>query len=493
MKIAEEHIKMLHGEWREKNPLHKSTAIYQDIYAFIKSAIAKHDLPNASELPATRKLATALQISRSTVVKAYELLRLEGLLTSKTGAGHFVHFEQADNLDFVNPAEVNLPEISEIGRSFYGNVNLVNSLDDKTVAFRPGIPPLDIFPIHQWKKQTNKYWQFAKASELSYYAETGVEALKKSIASYLLLTSHVKCDFRQIVIVSGSLQSLYLIGSLLINPGDGVYMENPTFPNVHSVYKGLRADVVGVDLDADGINIAQVANDSKANMKLLHVTPSCQYPMSMAMTLARKQEVLAFAKKKGVYIIENDYEHEINNFKAPRTPLFTLDKEQRTFYLGTFNRSLHPSIRIGFMVVPPQLIDPMRALIRHSHLFVSPSIQFILNSLIENKILHKHLAKVQEVAEERYSLFSSIIKNQGQGVLKEVVSKVPSLHITTLLNKNVSDKNVVDALGKKGIITHSLSKCYVSEPKQQGLIMGHSCIRTPLIKAKLQKLLGTIE
>ena len=492
MKIAEEHIKLLHGEWLEKNPSQKSIPIYQDIYAFIKMAIIKHDLPNASELPATRKLATSLGISRSTAVKAYELLRLEGLLTSKTGAGHFIHFEQVEDLRADAQSGANLPEISETGRSFFNNVKLVNSVDDKSVAFRPGIPPLDIFPITQWKKQSNKYWQFTKASELSYYSETGVEALKKSIASYLLLTSNVKCDFRQIVIVSGSLQSLFLIGSLLINPGDGVYMENPTFPNVHSVYKGLRADVVGVDLDQEGIKLELPKNDGKTNMKLLHVTPSCQYPMGMAMTLSRKQEVIAFAKEKGLYIIENDYEHEINNFKAPTTPLFTLDKEQRTFYLGTFNRSLHPSIRIGFMVVPPQLIDPMRALIRHSHLFVSPSIQFILNSLIDNKILHKHLAKVQEVAEERYTLFSGIIKNQGQSILTEVKSKVPSLHITTLLNNNVPDKNVVDALTKKGIITHSLSKCYVSEPKQQGLIMGHSCIRTPLIKAKLQKLLGAI-
>ena len=492
MKISDEHIIQLYANWGKKNSQQRGMPLYQHIYSFLKTAILAHELPNQSELPATRKLAESLVISRSTAVKVYELLRLEGLLFSKTGAGHFVHYQLLNELKKEAPKASNLPEISETGRSFYSNVKLVNSIDDKNVAFRPGIPPLDIFPISQWKKHSNKYWQFTKASELSYYSETGVEALKKSIASYLLLTSNVKCDYRQIVIVSGSLQSLFLIGSLLINPGDGVYMENPTFPNVHSVYKGLRGDVVGVDLDQDGINLGTVVNDKRTHMKLMHVTPSCQYPMGMPMSLKRKQEVISFAKKKGLYIIENDYEHEINNFKSHTTPLFTLDNDQRTFYLGTFNRSLHPSIRIGFMVVPMQLIDPMRALIRHSHLFVSPSIQFMLNSFIDTKILHKHLAKVQEVAQERYALFSEILKNKAQNVLTEVKSEVPSLHITALLNKGASDSLVVEALSKKGIITHSLSKCYVSGPKHQGLIMGHSCIRSQFITPKLEKLIDVI-
>jgi GntR family transcriptional regulator/MocR family aminotransferase len=492
MKISEQKIvQLLEADSASANQ--GDIPVYQTIYNVLKQAIVTHDLPNNCELPPTRKLSLELGVSRSTLVKVYELLRLEGILISKAGSGHIVHYEEAEDVNaLTKSSDASLAEISELGKSFFGNVKLVNTLDDSSIAFRPGLPPLDIFPVTQWKKQINKYWQFIKASELSYHSEAGVEPLRKSIANYLNLTRNVKCEHGQVFIVGGSLQSLFLIGSFMLNPGDGVFMENPTFPNVHSVFRGLRANISGINLDAEGIDIESAKRRKAKNTKLIHVTPSCQYPMGMQMSAARRKEVVDFASQKGLYIIENDYEPEINHHRSATTPLFSLDKENRTFYIGTFNRILHPSIRLGFMVVPKHLVAPMKALVRHSHLFVSPSLQYTLNSFIDNKFLHKHVAKLLEVSAERHALVQKILSEKAQHLLTPIPFNVPSLHLTALLKEKTADQKVVSALAEKGIIAHSLSKCFVEGEKQQGLILGHSCIRPQQIPKELNTLISTM-
>ncbi|MEY2925463.1 MAG: hypothetical protein RLZZ337_2013, partial [Bacteroidota bacterium] len=209
------------------------------LYETIKRGIINLDLPSDYELPPTRLLAEKLKLSRSTIIRSYEILRLEGYVQAKPGAGHTIISQTTaktpERLD--NEANHNYPELSEIGKSFLSNVSLINSTDDKSVAFRPGLPPLDIFPVSQWKNLSNLYWRNINLSGLSYSPSAGNEQLKATIANYLNLSRNIKCSPEQIFIVSGSLQSLYILGNVLLNAGDSVGIENPTFPNVHSIFK----------------------------------------------------------------------------------------------------------------------------------------------------------------------------------------------------------------------------------------------------------------
>jgi GntR family transcriptional regulator/MocR family aminotransferase len=492
MIVSEIHILELFKDWKKGIKSDSSIPLYKKIYTAFRQAILNGELPNGSELPPTRKLSERLELSRSTIVKVYELLRLEGLLAAKVGSGHVVSYSiPNETLIFEDDADAN-PRLSKLGKSFTENTNLVNSIDDKFIAFRPGIPPLDIFPINKWRKQANKYWQYIKSSELSYYSEMGVEPLRNTIAAYLSLSRKIHCDPQQIFVVGGSLQSLFLIGSLLIDRGDEVLLENPTFPNVHSVFRGLQASISGIEVDQNGARLSAYENQSK-KLKILHLTPSCHYPMGSKMSLERKQEAIALAHKTGAFIIENDYEHEINNPAHSDKSIYSLDQEKQTFYLSTFNRILHPSIRVGYMVVPKSLVKPMKALMRHSHLFVSPATQYMLNGFMQDNLLNKHVKKVEQINTLRNHMFKDRLASLQKTLAETVQFQIPSLHTTVQLKNGIPDHEVANKMYQKGIIGHALSKCYLGANKKQGIIFGHSSVRTQQMSQKIDVLIKTMK
>jgi len=468
----------------------KSLRLYQRLYNLLKVLIINTDLPEGTTLPPTRLLAERLDLSRTTVNRAYELLRLEGYVDSHQGSGHVVksiHNEDAPLLD-TNSEKKNYPSISDVGESFLSKVTLINSTDDKSIAFRPGLPPLDIFPVNNWKNLSNHYWRYIKSSALSYSPASGIDQLKKNIANYLNLTRGIKCDYRQIIIVSGSLQSLYLIGTVLINPSDGISIENPTFPNVNSIFKGLRAQLNPVSIDQNGLVVDELIKDNHSNSKLLHCTPSCQYPTGVQMSLERRKELIKWAQENGTFIIENDYEHEIHNHQAHIPSIYSLDKSEHTIYLSTFNRLLHPSIRLGYMVLPPYLLDPIEALLKHSHRFVPPSIQVVLNQFIEKKYLHTHVKKVIDVARDREELFKTEFNNAFDGQVSLIENQTHSLHLLAELPENMDDREVVKLFAKNNIITHPYSKCFTDDEKKSGFILGYSSVREPVIKQKVNQM-----
>ena len=290
---------------------------YIVLYRAVKQCITANELPNNWLLPSTRILAKELKLSRTTINKAYELLQLEKLISVKAGSGNRVSYEtiQKNHKNEEKALYKNqtlYPHISEKGRSFSENISILNRMPNSHLAFRPGLPPLDVFPVNQWKKLLNTYWRHIKSSNLSYTDTTGSLELKKSISNYLNISRNLKCNHEQIVIVSGSLQSLYLIATSLIDKGDAVILENPLFPNVHSVFKSSKAHLIPIPLDDEGINIKKM-RALKNKPKLVHVTPSNHYPSNIKMSLKRRQELLRWASKNKALIIENDYENEIGN------------------------------------------------------------------------------------------------------------------------------------------------------------------------------------
>ena len=480
--------------FEEKNVRQKSAkntqALYQRIFNLIKDAILNNDIPEGSILPSTRIAANELKISRSTVIRAYELLILEGYAESMVGAGHRVKGLVTDKV-LASPESHTMfayPDLSDTGKSFQKNVSLINTTDDIGIAFRPGLPPLDIFPVNQWKNLTNLYWRNIKASALTYSASSGTEQLKKTLANYLNFSRNIKCDPRQIIIVSGSLQSLFLIGNVMLNPGDYMCMENPTFPNVHSIFKGLRANIQPVGIDEYGIKVGDMTQSGHINSKLLHTVPSSHYPTGVRMSLERRLELLKWANTHKTIIIENDYEHEVNNYKDFVPSLFSLDKEQRTIFLGTFNRLLHPSIRVGYMVAPYYLLDALEALLKHSHRFVPSSIQVVLSQFIEKNYLYSHVKKVIEIAEERKKIFHDTFEDCFGDSLTLNNSQTRSLHALTEFKKGIKDADLVAHFAKNNIITHAYSKCFVDENPRHGLILGYTPVRAPIIRQKIRQM-----
>lgn len=468
------------------------------LYNAIKHCIQKIELPHDWILPATRVLAKELSISRTTVVKSYELLQLEKLIIAKIGSGYRIDNDVAfttENISNTTVADLEMyPKISIKGESFLKNVSLTNKNSGNSVAFRPGLPPLDIFPINQWKNLLNTYWRHVKSSKLSYARSTGIDPLKKSISNYLNVSRNIKCDHHQIMVVSGSLQSLYLVGSVLIDQGDVVILEDPVFPNVHSIFKSIQATMLPISTDDYGIEVQKMNDLTHLNPKLVHVTPSNHYPLGKRMNLKRRKELLGWASANKALIIENDYEHEISNNFDSIPSIFSLDTEDRTIYMGTFNRLLHPSIRLGYMVLPKYLMKAVEALQEHSHRFVAPSIQVVMNQFIERNYLYQHLKNIKEVARERHVLFVSEFQKSETMYLRD--TRFTSLHLVALFHKKVTLKDetlIIKKLQENNITAHSLSKCYIGNPKEYGLILGYSSVRSSILLKKVQKLVSIID
>jgi len=458
---------------------------YHVLYLCLKKLIIQNSIPEGMNLPPSRVLAKELGLSRSTIIKALELVMMEGLIASTQGSGSFV--KPRNKLRIIKKEQIEqagFPHLSELGESFSSSVNLINSTEDKSIAFRPGIPPLDLFPVTHWKNLSNLYWRNIKTSELIYSPASGLPSVKKSIANYLNLTRNIRCNPDNIFIVAGSLQSLYLVGSVLVNPGDSVVMENPSFPNVRAIFKGLRANVLGSPLDLEGMEIPE-GDYPKPGLKLIHCTPSCQYPVGTMMSLARRKELLEHARANNALIIENDYEHEINTYQGSLPSLFELDGGERTIYLGTFNRLLHPSIRIGYMVVPDYLMHAMESLLKHSHRFVPPSLQVVLSQFIDKKYLFKHIKKVNQVAVERRLIFEKAFDEFFPNNIRRLDFPTPSLHICAEIPEHLNDQALVKTLNAHNLICHPMSKCYDLNPKQ-GLIFGYASVRSPVIRNRLR-------
>jgi GntR family transcriptional regulator/MocR family aminotransferase len=476
----------------ERQSKRKEKNKYIVLYHAIKDCILKVELPHQWVLPATRILAEEMEMSRTTVVKAYELLSLEKLIIPKIGAGYRVNFIQ-ENTSAAHSIKAkafdsNLyPQLSEKGQAFLSNISLLNRESSKGIAFRPGLPPLDAFPINQWKNLLNSYWRHVKSSGLSNAPSSGLNPLKVNICNYLNISRNIKCDPEQLLIVSGSLQSLYLVTSALINKGDSVILENPTFPNVHSIFKSAQANLIPIALDSDGINLTEINQWNHLKPKLLHVTPSDHYPLGTKMSLNRRKELINWASENKALIIENDYENEVSASNGAIPTIFSLDAEDRTVYLGTFNRLLHPTIRLGYMIVPKYLIKTIEAIQEHSHKFVAPSIQMVMSQFIEKNYLYQHLKNINSIAQEREAFFRSYF-NENNKKMSIEDKPFSSLHVVAKFNEEISPKKetvLIQTLAEANIIVHSLGGCYIGDRKQHGFVLGYSSVRPTIMQQKV--------
>jgi GntR family transcriptional regulator / MocR family aminotransferase len=358
-------------------------------------------LPEDSNLPPTRTLSQAIGLSRATVAKAYEHLLFLGKVQSRQGSRVWVapiSFRSAETRTAT--AKTEEPQLSDLGRAFLAQSPEVRSTESSVHPLQPGVPPLDLFPVNQWRSLTNDYWRNVRISGLTYSSTAGQQVLKQTLSQLLFSERGIRCEPDQIAVVSGSVQSLFLVGSLLLNPGDSVALENPTFPNVQRIFSGLRAQK---------IELKSEPGHALGTARLAHVATSEAYPVGPALSIERRAELADQLAAQGGYLIENDYEHSVG--QPSSNSLLAQDQyRSNIIYLSTFNRVLHPSIRIGFMVLPHELVRPMHALMGQSHRFVSTSAQTVLHEFIQAGHWQQHAKHLQRAITARKAALHEAVR-----------------------------------------------------------------------------------
>jgi GntR family transcriptional regulator/MocR family aminotransferase len=336
-----------------------SLPLHRQIYEEWRQGILRGRFSRGERVPSTRELAGALAVSRSTVTVAYDQLAAEGYLETAHGAGTFVCRELPD--ESLTPANGRSGGATgtKIGLSQFG----IRIADD------PGLPPtpsgvinlslpgpdIDHFPFALWRKLLNRHLRQPKNAVFSYAKEAGgYEPLRREIASYVARSRAVRCTPEQVIVVNGSQQALDLCVRLLLDPGDEVAIEDPGYQGARRILAAVGARLRLARIDSDGI----VIGDLGKKARLIYVTPSHQFPTGVSMSLARRLELLEWARGHGAVLIEDDYDSEYRYTGPPLPAMQGMASGAGVVYIGTFSKVMFPGLRVGYIIVPLQLVEP---------------------------------------------------------------------------------------------------------------------------------------
>lgn len=365
----------------------------------LKARILQGQLPAALRLPTTRALAGALGISRNTVVRVYERLLSEGYLHSRTGDGTYVaalraHAPAAAAPLSAEPAPPDTPMWARL-QAF----TPPRRTEGPPRAFRHGVPALDLFPSEIWSRLLARFWRRAGQHPLGYSDPAGLPRLRELIAAYLSHSRGLHCKAEQIVVTSGAQQAISLAALALLTPGDRVAIESPGYRAAAAALSLTGAELLRIPVDAEGLQVG--ALEAAGPCRLVHVTPSHQFPSCVAMSLPRRLALIHWAERHNAFLLEDDYDGEYRHAGLPLAPLASLDRSQRTLYMGSFSKLLAPGLRLGYLVAPigfaPVLARLRGLLDRHSPI----AEQTVLADFIEQGHFLRHLRRARRAATQR--------------------------------------------------------------------------------------------
>lgn len=415
-------------------------------------------------------------MSRNTVIHAYDQLLAEGYVHARVGSGTYVSATAPDRFLTIHDAGVQAggaAATSRLSRRAASLLERASAAPDQWGAFMPGVPDVTAFPNRHYARILAKLWRTPSPELLTYGSGGGRIELREAIATYLRVARSIRCDPAQILITEGVHQAIDLTVKMLVDPGDSVWVEDPGYWGFHSVLS-MEPDVrvVPVPVDAQGLRIPQ----RPARPRLIFVTPSHQYPLGSVMSMARRQELLAFARTNGAWIVEDDYDSEFRFGGHPIPAMQGVDTQAPVIYIGTFSKTLYPALRVGYMVLPLSLADAFRTahadLYREGHAIT----QLALAQLLTEGHYAAHIRRMRVLYARRRALLVELIQRHlGPDFLHAQDSKA-GLHLVLRLPDHVDDVALQQALQVHGILTRPLSRYYVRATPQRGLLLGYASV-----------------
>jgi GntR family transcriptional regulator / MocR family aminotransferase len=443
---------------------------YTQIYDGYRMAILSGRLGPGQRLPSTRTLAAELQISRLPVLNAFEQLLHEGYLEGKVGSGTYVRDcipdEVARPMRLRRPMSPPLPMLTPpVAPPEPNGV----PRDGGTGTFR-SIPALDRFPHETFARLTRKHSAHLTPDLLAYGDAAGYAPLREAIAAYLRTARAVDCDASQVIVLSGSQMGLRVAAMSLTTPDSVVCMEDPGYRGARHALATTAASVVPIAVDRDGIDVAAISRLGP-RAKLAYVTPSHQYPLGVSMAVSRRLELLGWAERNNAWILEDDYDSEYRYSSRPLGALQGMDPNGRVIYLGTFSKVLFPAIRLGYVVVPHELVRRFVRMRETFDLFSPTLYQLVLTDFLKEGHFARHLRRMRAVYLARRDAMIEAIEQHAGDVLT-VGNADAGLHLVAFLPDGADDKAVARAATQQGMFPTALSTCYANAAPRPGLIIG---------------------
>jgi GntR family transcriptional regulator/MocR family aminotransferase len=431
-------------------------------------------LAAGQRLPATRRLAHDLDVGRITVLAAYDLLAADGFIASRSGSGAFVAAsprKASPTPQLVMQSEsASTPMASRLsarGRVIVGAVYEPERLEPK--LYTVGVPALDLFPREEWTRLVGRAWRRGGQPLLALVEAKGLLRLRQAIAAHLGALRGLSVDPARIFILNSTRQAIDLCARVLTDPGDRVWIEDPGFVGARAPLLAAGLELVPVDVDDEGVDVA-MAEATAPDARLAYVTPAHQYPMGATLSLARRLELIDWARRTDSWLLEDDYDGEFRHEGPPVLPLQALDPDGQVLHVASFAKSLFPSLRLAFVVVPSSLIDAFAAarVVLDGH--PPAAIQAALSEFLESGRYAAHLRRMRAAYAERRGALAQALKAQLVGTIAEAGSPA-GMHFTVGLTPSIDDRALVARLVPLGISPCALSDSRI-RPGPPGLILG---------------------
>jgi GntR family transcriptional regulator / MocR family aminotransferase len=469
-------------------------ALHRQIYDAYRGAIIEGRLRPRQRIPSSRSLASELGVSRFPVLNAYAQLLAEGYLESRVGAGTVISSSLPEQLISCAPAGVRFTTSPSgprpvVRRSFPPRGDSSPPWLQGWGAFGVGQVAVDQFPVHIWSSLVARRCRSMDAKSFHYGDQMGSKALREILASYLRTARSLRCEAEQVMITSGSQQALEISARVLLDSRNSVWIEEPCYGLAREVFALTGCHLVPVPVDQDGLDVA-------AGIKLCHkartafVTPSHQFPLGVTMSAARRFQLLDWAQRTGSWIIEDDYDAEYRYKSLPIASLQGLDANARVIYIGTFSKVLFPSLRLGYVVIPCDLVDHFLAIRRAMDLGPPTFHQEVLADFIAEGHFACHIRRMRVLYGERRRVLVDSI-NQELGSRVNVLGDEAGMHLAVTLPDQSRDTEIAERAARQNLRMWPLSLSYLDRARP-GLILGFgsaSVDEIPVAVRKLRKLL----
>jgi len=449
--------------------LNQDLAIYLQIYQRYKNAIRTGLLVSGDRIPSIRSLASELNLSHGTIEQSYQMLISEGYFDARGPAG-----------TFISNSVQHLENSSQHHQDITG---------DKTSAKHPqmlkalqlGVPALDAFPRKTWMRLSKKSLSHLDSANMMNPDPQGHFGLRHEIAKYLNISRGIKCSEQQIFITSGYHSALTLICYTLFQSGDLGWFENPGYYLARNFLQTLGMQLVPVPVDEQGLNVKQ-GKIYAPNARFAVVTPTHQSPLGVTMPLSRRLELLKWANQNQAFIIEDDYDSEFRYYGHPIPALKSLDQTGRVLYTGTLSKTLFPSLRLAYLVVPEENLDAFQRTAQifpcHNNIFQ----QMTVSHFIEQGYFSRHIRKMRNLyAIRRQFLIDAL--TQSQNITFQIQPRMGGMHLLVQLNQQGYDHRLVEYTKSQNFGMYALSDWYMGSAASEGFLMGFTNI-TSLDEAK---------
>ncbi|MCC6470222.1 MAG: PLP-dependent aminotransferase family protein [Alphaproteobacteria bacterium] len=468
--------------------------LFRQLYVALRDAILGGQVAAGARLPATRALAASLAVARNTVINAYEQLRVEGYLEGRVGSGTVVARDLQVDQAPVGQPPVGQPapaapprrdrRLTAQARTAAGFIAQRSRRGDG--AFEIDTPALDALPLETLRRLLTPKLRTDFRRLLTQSDPAGIEPLRRAIAEWARASRGIACSAEQVVVTAGGQHGIDLVARALLSPGETACVEDPGDPFVRTLLLALGAKVVGVPVDDEGMMVDALPR-AEAGARLIHLTPSNHFPMGGTLPMARRAACLNWAQRAGAVILEDDCDSEFRYSSRPLAALKGLDAGGNVIYVGTFSRILLPSLRLGYLILPEDLVDPVVAIRSLTDRHPPPIEQLLVAEFMLNGHFSTHVRRMRKLYADRQQMLVGALTREF-GDLLDIRPAGAGMHIIAWLPPGCEDTALAREAAGRGLILRPLAPFYHRRTPRAGLLLGHAGLTSSQLRIGIRQL-----